>query len=109
MTSDDRARPGDAARSGRRRRGLPNAGSAAASARDGRGAEFFPPEMLPRDEVGDDFGAAGGLGGSGRLRGSRPEAPTEAAVDLFAVFDDRAAAPDESLTAARLSLSVVLP
>lgn len=98
-----RAAPeGAASRSGGRRRDVPEPGSAVASVRDGRGAGFILREMLPRDAFWDDFVVAGGLGGSGRLRGSRPDA----AVDD--VSEDRAAAP-VVVVLARFSMSTVLP
>lgn len=80
-----RARLVEAVLSGCDRRRAP-ADGAVASVRVGRDAEIFFRGTLPRETVA--VLAAGCLGGSGRLRGSRPDAASEGAV-----LDGRATAP----------------
>lgn len=83
-----RARSVEAVPSGCDRRGAP-ADGAVVSVRVGRDVEIFFRGTLPRDTVA--VLAAGCLGGSGRLRGSRPDAASEGAVlDLWATAPARA-------------------
>ena len=93
------ARPEGASLSARRRRGVPEADSAVASVRFGRGVGSACREPLRREVALVDVAAAG------RLRGSRPAAVVRGAVDLFAVVDVRAV----GLVAVGLSPPVVVP
>ena len=79
------ARPEGAALSARRRRGVPEAGSAVASVRVRRGVGSSRREPLRREVAAVDVAA------TGRRRGSRPFSVVMGVVDLFAAVDVRAA------------------
>ncbi|MFC9767280.1 hypothetical protein [Rhodococcus jostii] len=96
------ARPEGASLSARRRRGVPEADSAVASVRFGRGVGSARREPLRREVVLVDVAAAG------RLRGSRPASVVAVAANRFAEVDALAFGLD-SAAVARLPASVFLP